>query len=103
MKLADLEWIRQPQEQQGDYMFNGHFLTTAGVKELLNEDEIYWIYVEIQVMVKVCDGLDYLQVLIREADGQKLFFIDQLTRQQVDSGEYQMKDNYCTLMLAEEY
>ena len=42
-------------------------------------------------------------VFLRESDGRKLFFIDQLARWQVKSGLYSPEDDYCVLMLAEEY
>jgi len=96
-------WIRKPQEQEGIYMFNGTFLVTQGVRQLLSEDEIFFIYMEIQALAKEHDGLDYLQVYERKGDGRKLFFIDQLNKEQVASGKYASEDHHCTLLLAEEY
>ena len=103
MEHLQTEWVRQPQEQGGDYWFSGHFYITQGVKALLTEEEIFWIYMEIQMLTKEQEGLDYLQVYKRKTDGQKLFFIDQLTRDQVKSGDYLPEYDYCTLMLASEY
>lgn len=96
-------WVRQPQEKEGTYHFSGSFFTTSGVQALLSQDEIFRIYTEIQYHTVQENGLDYLQIFVRESDGQKLYFIDQLNQQMVESGEYQAEDNYCVLMLAEEY
>lgn len=99
----DNTWVRQPQEQDGQYFFSGLIHITHGVAYFLTEEEIFWIYMEIYDLAKTENGLDYLQVFLRKSDGQKLFLIDQLTKEQIESGEYRLEDNYCTLMLAEEY
>lgn len=96
-------WVRQPQEQEGTYHFSGSFFVTAGVRALLTEDEIFRIYAEIQYHVVQENGLDYLQVFVRESDGRKLFFMDQLSQEMVESGQYRPEDNHCVLMLAEEW
>jgi len=54
-------------------------------------------------MVEENKNLDYLQVFIHKDTGQKLFFIDQLSKQMIESGGYKSEDNYCTLLLAQEY
>lgn len=97
------KWKRKPQEQEGTYFFSGTFLITRGVQDLLNPEEILGIYLEIQHLVKDQKGLDYLQVYIHEETEQKLFFIDQLNKEMIESGGYLTEYNYCTLMLAEEY
>lgn len=103
MQVPEKTWERKPQEKEGSYWFSGGFLITPGVKALLDEIEIMGIYYEIQDLVKKHNGLDYLQVYERQSDGTKLFFIDQLTIEQVQSKKFESKENYCTLMLASEY
>ncbi|MEO1263825.1 MAG: hypothetical protein AAFZ15_33780 [Bacteroidota bacterium] len=98
-----MKWKRQPQEQEGTYYFSGKFLVTSGVQALLKPHEITAIYLEIQNLVKEKSGLDYLQVYVHEESGQKLFFIDQLNKEMITSGDYLQEYNYCTLLLAEEY
>lgn len=98
-----MKWIRQPQEQEGTYQFNGKFFVTRGVQELLTLEEITEICLEIRGLVKQKGGLDYLQVFVDEDSGQKLFFIDQLNKEMIASGDFKPEYNHCTLMLAEEY
>lgn len=97
------KWKRQPQEQEGAYFFSGQFYITRGVQNLLSPEEIRVIYFEIQQLVKEQEGLDYLQVYIHEDTGRKLFYIDQLNKEMIGSGQYRTEDNLSTLMLAEEY
>ena len=97
-----VKWIRQPQEQEGNYHFSGTFYVTRGVQELLSPEEILVIYQEIQKLVKENDGLDYLQTYVAEEE-EKLFFIDQLNKQMIESGDYKEEYNYCTLLLSSEY
>ena len=97
------KWIRQPQEQSGTYPFSGKFLVTIGIQNLLSKEEIFAIYFDVQKLVKEKDGIDYLVVYIHETTNQKLFFIDQLNREMIASGDYLAEYDYCTLLLAEEY
>lgn len=97
-----MAWTRKPQEQEGKYYFNGTFYLTAGVKQALSEEEIKAIYNDVQAFVKEKDGIDYLQVFTNEK-GTKLFFIDQLDKTMIESGEYPSAFNHCTLMFAHEY
>lgn len=97
------DWEMQPQEQEGDYWFSGTFVVTQGVKALLTEEEIYWIYIEIQTRVQQNQGLDYLAVFKKEGTEDKLYFVDQLSKADIASGAYSSEHNYCTLMLTEEY
>lgn len=53
-------------------------------------------------MVKAQNGMDYLQVF-QNAAGRKIFLIDNLNREMIESGAFREQDNYCTLMFAEEY
>lgn len=95
-------WQRQPQEKEGDYFFSGQFLVTKGVSEALTADEVLVIYKDIQGFVKEKDGIDYLQVYLDESE-RKLFFIDQLSKAMIESGEYLEEYNHCTLLFAHEY
>ena len=98
-----MKWKRQPQEQSGTYFFSGKFLITSGIQELLTDEEIRSIYFEVKKTVKEQNGIDYLVVYIHEETGQKLFFIDQLNKEMIDSGGYEPEHNHCTLLLASEY
>lgn len=57
---------------------------------------------EVRTMVKAQNGMDYLQVF-QNAAGRKIFLIDNLNREMIESGAFREQDNYCTLMFAEEY
>lgn len=94
-------WKRKPQEQEGTYFFSGKFVATKTVTEELSEIEILTIYQEIQKLVKEKNGLDYLQVF--EKNGQRLFFIDQLNKEMIASGEFAPEHHYCTLLFDYEY
>jgi len=98
-----MKWKRQPQEQEGTYMFSGQFVATSGVVDLLSQSDIRSIFNEIRSLVKEENGLDYLQVYLHEESDKKLFFMDQLNREMIASGGFRIEDNYCTLLLAEEY
>lgn len=95
-------WTRKPQEQIGTYLFSGQFYATRGVASELSADEILFIYQDVKAFAKERNGIDYLQVYVDEM-GRKLFFIDQLNREMVESGNYEEKENYCTLLFASEY
>ena len=97
------KWIRQPQEQKGDYWFSGKFLVTKGIQRLLTAEEIFGIYQEIQRLVEEQQGIDYLVVFLHSETQQKLFFIDQLSKGMIDSGDFLPEYNNCTLMLSSEY
>lgn len=75
---------------------------TKGVAHALSTDEIDAIYQDIRAYAKEQNGVDYLQVYTDE-QGRKLFFIDQLSKNMIESGEFWPEDNHCTLMFAHEY
>lgn len=102
-KFKFMKWKRKPQEKDGTYMFCGQFLATSGVAALLTQGDIQSIYNETQSLVDEHNGLDYLQVYVNEETNGKLFFIDQLNQEMIASGGHRKEDNYCTLLLAEEY
>ncbi|MDI9867556.1 hypothetical protein QM480_24640 [Flectobacillus sp. DC10W] len=95
-------WTRQSQETGGKYQFSGQFVVTQTVKQELTKVEIIGIYYDILKFVEEQGGIDYLQVYIDE-QGRKLFFIDQLSTDMIQSGEYREEDNCCTLLFAHEY
>ncbi len=96
-------WTRKPQERNDQkYFFSGRFYFTKGVFEELQFDEIAAIYNDVRNYAKQRKGIDYLQVYIDE-QGRKLFFIDQLDRRMVESGEYDEQYHYCTLLWSHEY
>ncbi len=97
------DWLHQPQENEGSYEFSGTFYMTVGVQQALSEYEIFLIYRFIKLLAFDKNNLDYLQVFTHKESGQKLFFIDQLNREMIESGKYSAEDNYCTLLLAHEY
>ena len=68
----------------------------------LGPEMVLWIYLDILAYVKEKNGIDYLQVYTNDA-GQKLFFIDQLNKEMIESGEYEAEHNHSTLMFAKEY
>lgn len=95
-------WTRKPQEQKGSYFFAGQFYATKGVANELAAEEIMAIYVDAKMHVWHNDGADYLFVYMDE-QGRKLFFIDNLNKEMIESGQYGPEHDYCTLMLASEY
>ena len=98
-----MKWILQPQEKKGTYQFNGLFLATQGVFEQLSLDEINAIYSVIKEKVRAEGGLDYLQVFQHADTAQKLFFIDQLNKEMIEHGGFDVKDDHCTLLFPHEY
>lgn len=96
------KWQRQPQKRSGNYFFSGQFLATMGVATELNADEILDIYLDIKAFVQEQKGVDYLQVYLDD-QGRKLFLIDQLSKDMIESGEYAPLDNHATLLWANEY
>lgn len=98
-----MKWKLKEQEREGSYYFSGTFFITRGVSVKLTDPEIATIYLLVEKLVKEKDGLDYLQVFVHENTKIKLFFIDQLSKEMIESGQYAPEYNYCTLMLASEY
>lgn len=95
-------WVRKEQEREGTYQFNGTLYVTQGVLQKLSHPEILAIYLDIQSEVAEKGGIDYLQIYLRN-DGEKVYFIDQLNKEMIESGSYLPEDNHCTLLLPEEY
>ena len=95
-------WRRKMQETSGNYFFSGAFFTTQGVQAELTQEEILLIYLDLQEFVKREGGVDYLQVY-ECSDGRKIWLIDQLDKEMIESEEFQPEDNHCTMLLPEEY
>lgn len=96
-------WTRKPQERNDQkYFFSGQFYVTKTVYEQLPHDEISAIYNDVRRFAQEQDGIDYLQVYM-DSTGRKLFFIDQLNKDMLESGEYENEHNYCTLLFDNEY
>ena len=66
-----------PQEKKGKYLFNGSFVSTRTALDKLGSEVIAAAYIILLKKVKEKGGLDYLQVF--EIDGQRLWFIDDVT------------------------
>lgn len=104
MDISDFGWERQPQEvKEGDYWFNGKILATKGISENLLEGEIMLIIADAINFAIQNQGIDYLVVYKHKTSGQKLFFIDQVTKSDLQQGHHPPEHNYATLMFAEEY
>lgn len=100
-----ITWTRQPQKQEGTYLFSGLFTCSDQVSYFLTDDEIRSIYTEIQKAVKENNGLDSIQTFISQ-DERKLFLIDSMNHEAIESELYDSKDpfvNYCTLMFSYEF
>lgn len=95
-------WQHMPQECNGNYHFNGAFYVTRSVYEQLSASEVLSLAGYVKALAKSKGGLDYLQVFTN-ANGEKLYLIDQLSKDMIDSGGYSKNDNYCTLLWAHEY
>jgi hypothetical protein len=95
-------WIRKPQERDGSYFFSGQLHVTQAVLNSLTPDDILAIYLDIQMFVQENDGADYLQIYVNEK-GDKLYLIDQLKKEMIESGIYEPEDNYYTLLFSWEY
>lgn len=96
------KWKNLPQENEGTYFFSGRVYITLGVREKLTLFEITCIHQDVLKCVRENNGLDYLQVY-EDDNENKLFFIDNITKEEVTSGRFLREDNYCTLMFAHEY
>lgn len=95
-------WKRLEQETDGNYFFSGLFYCTQRVHQELTAFEIVSVYTDIQNLILEKGGVDYLQIY-KDERGRTLYFIDNLSLEQVLSGNYKIEDNYCTLLFSEEY
>jgi hypothetical protein len=104
--MKNANWVRKPQEQEGDYLFGGKMYMTAGVSRELEPLEILSILGDLQAFVKEAGAIDYLQVY-ESSDGRKIYCIDSLSRATISGGGYTpeevQENNYWTMLLPEEY
>ena len=93
-------WHYQPQEQDGDYWFDGMVIVTATVKAEIPEAELQAIIIFLRELAQQKKGLDYLQRFKLE-DGTKIYVIENLSRSQ--SEIYAPEYHYCTILYPFEY
>ena len=102
MQLKQNPWIRQPQECDGDYWFNGKILITRNVSESIPRPFVIQIVEEVQRLAVENKGIDYL-ITFKNEEGDTLFFIDQVTRTALKNGDHPPEHHYATLMFSWEY
>jgi len=98
----------KPQEQEGDYFFNGGSYVTNNVATELTKEEIAQIVGIVFDYVKQHNGADYLFVFEHQTDQRKIYVIDQLSKSMMDDPEaYTPEDvkeyNYFTILYSWEY
>jgi len=105
MYLIINEWARRPQEQKGDYFFNGKMYCTIRVMNKIGLEIVSAIVHDLHAFAKAEQGIDYLQVYER-SDGLKVFCIDQLSQKMMQSGDYTLEEineyNYFTILFPDE-
>lgn len=96
------QWTRKPQEVQDQkYFFNGGFFVTATIKNALTDEDIAFIYNDVQQFAEEKNGIDYIQ-MYESNTGLKVWIIDELDQNMIESGEYNKEDNRCTLLFPSE-
>jgi hypothetical protein len=104
--LFEKEWVRNPQEREGDYLFNGTMYCTTMVMNELGIETVSAIVHDLLAFANEKQGIDYLQVYER-SDGLKVFCIDQLSQKMIKSGDYtpeQIEEyNHFTILFPCEY
>ncbi len=93
-------WNYQPQEQEGDYWFDGNAYMTNNIQEQIPSHELQAIILFLKRLVEQKKGLDYLQVFKLE-NGTKIFVIDNLSRSQKEI--YAPEHHYFTILFSYEY
>lgn len=96
------KFTRKPQKTEETYFFSGQMLITQGAIQAFTKEEVMAVIADLQAFVAAQNGADYLQVY-EFADGRKLWIIDQLNKEMIESGDFQPEDNHCTILLPEEY
>lgn len=95
-------WKRQPQACEGNHLFSGKVCITERVQCELADEEIKTICRDLGAFIKEKTRINYMQVYADEC-GRKLFFVDNLSEDMLNSILYQDEENYSLLMFAEEY
>ena len=93
-------WHYQPQEQDGDYWFDGNIYITANIQAEIPEAELQAIITFLRELAQKQKGIDYLQVFKLE-DGTKIYVIENLSRSQ--SEIYAPEYHYFTILFSWEY
>ena len=99
-QLIEGKWIHQPQEQDGDYWFDGRIFMTNNIQADIPQIELMGIINHLQTLAKEQEGIDYLQVFKTE-EGDKIFIIDQITKSQIETSPKEY--HYCTILYPYEY
>ena len=97
------KWKMKPQECTGTYMFNGFFVVTRGIMLELKYEEVQKIMQDTKTYILKHGGADYLFVF--QNQNQKIFVIDNLNLEMKKNKtvSFITKNNYFTIMLADEY
>lgn len=107
LEKASPNWIRQEQEKEGEYRFDGRMIMTRGFLNLLSPFEIFTILLDLEAFILHKGKIDYLQVYQEEGSGEKIYCIDQLSIPMKESGDYSQSElkeyNYATFLLPSEY
>jgi len=91
------------QEEEGSYLFDGLFVITKGINEILTKEEILEIYTFTRELVKQHEGIDYLQVFYHIESDSELLFINQVSDLKANTPRDAFNVRSCTLMFAYEY
>ena len=97
------KWKMKPQECSGTYMFDGYFMITRGIMLELKYEEALKIMQDIKTYILKHGCADYLFVFKHK--NQKIFVIDNLNLEMKKNHteSFITKNNYFTIMLADEY
>ena len=92
-----------PEHETGNHYFSGKIVITTEVNKTLTMVEIANIVHYVRELAKANNGVDCLQVFQNKESEQKLFFINQLDKDAIESGRYGEEDDYATLLYSHEY
>jgi len=99
--MTKTKWVYRPQEVQvWDYRFSWHIYVSQWVNQLLSNRAIQVIIDDVRSYAESNKGIGNLVVYLNKEYDQKLFFIDTLSKQEVE--ECHQSNNYATLLLEEE-
>jgi hypothetical protein len=100
-------WERQKQENKGGYTFSGRTMMAHGFMGELSAFEVFSIMLDLYAFILQKGKIDYFQVFNRKSDGQKVFYIDQLSEIMKSDRSYSEENlkeyDYHTYLLAREY
>lgn len=88
---------------QGNYWFSGKLRTSHGVRRSIPIHEIEFIHANIQsIAIKYC-GVHHTHIYKHHRDEQELYIVDAIPNMHPQLKEAGSTENYCVLMLVEEY